>query len=266
MSGQHMSRELRKDMIMEDFRFLEEIKVHEINGKLMMGDGEIPYNIGHVFYEKEFVTKWLMQFALGNYFGVNYFNVEQWCALTNNGTRAVLVCNDDHEPVLLIQPLIAHNLTPEDFRLLRAASWHMHHKSADTQFGNDPNLNMKIATQINERLSATKRTTYTDMILPEYFEKHGVIPEVEQKIYYIKDVVRGPKDPVKMDDVNEKLRPIMYKHHKGEKVTKEERAFVTEMVKGKISIDGLTDDAPAAADVKEGEPARAEVPDNPLDC
>lgn len=256
-----MSREDRKALIMEDFNWLDDIKVHNLNGKLLLGDAELPYNIGHIFYEKEFTEKYLMGFALGNAQGINYFPVETWCSFTNNGTRAVLVVDEEHTPVLLIPPLLAHKLTARDFQIMRAVSWHMHHNSADTQFGKDPNLNLSLSKKISERLDETKRTTYPEMILPEFYEKKGIIPEVEQKIYFIKDQVRGKKDPVAVDDLT-KLRPIMYKHHRGEPVTKEERKFVTDMLRDKFDIEGLTN-APAAA--KEAQQEN-KAPDNPLEC
>lgn len=257
-----MSREERKAIIMEDFRWLEDIKVHKIDGKLLLGDAELPYNIGHIFYEKEFVKKYLMAFALGNYHGINYFPIEFWASITNNGTRAVLVVDDDHKPTLLVPPLLAHKLTPEDFRIMRAVSWHMHHQSADTQFGKDPNLNLRMSKEITNRMDETKRITYTEMILPEFYAKYNIVPEVEQKIYYIKDIVRGKKDPISASDVNDKLRPIMYKLHKGEAITKDERAFVIDAVRDKFIIAGVNDNEPEkAADTKQ-----EKAPDNPLEC
>lgn len=258
-----MSREQRKALIMEDFNWLDDIKVHKIDGKLLLGDADIPYNIGHIFYEKEFVQKWLMGFALGNYHGINYFPLEKWAAMTNNGTRAVMVVDDDHKPVLLIPPLLAHKLSAQDFRVMRAVSWHMHHQSADTQFGKDPNLNLRLSKEITNRMDETKRITYTEMILPEFFAKYNIIPEVEQKVYYIKDVIRGKNDPISNEDVNEKLRPIMYKLHKGETVTKEEKAFVVDAVRDRFVIAGVNDGEQAAA---EKEQAEDQTPDNPMEC
>ncbi|MGB3945556.1 MAG: hypothetical protein WBK76_01835, partial [Candidatus Saccharimonadales bacterium] len=68
---QGMTKEMRDNIIQEDFGFLNEIVVHNVDGKLLMGDSSIPYNVGYIFYEKDFIRDWLMSFALGNNYGKN---------------------------------------------------------------------------------------------------------------------------------------------------------------------------------------------------
>jgi len=265
-----MSREDRRNIIMEDFRWLEEVKVHEIQGKLMLGDSDIPYNVGVVIYEKEFVEKWLMGFALGNRYGINYFPVEPWCAQTANGTRCALIVDEDHKPVLIVPPLIAHQLTPEDFRLLRMASWRMHHNSADTQRANDPNLNLAITKRMAEQMKDHKRITYPDMILPEFYEKHGIVPVVEQLLYFIKDRI-NKKDEVRLADID-RARHIMYAFYHKKPVSKLDRAFIIELSKGQFSFEKCRAEWDGETPEEQAEKAEAaaapkeEKPFNPMEC
>jgi len=273
MSNGPMSREDRRNIIMEDFRWLDEVKVHSIEGKLMLGDNDLPYNVGHVFLKKEFIEKWLMGFALGNDHGINYFPIEPWCALTGNGTRAVLVVDDESlKPVLLVPPLVAHKLTARDFTILRMASWYMHANSADTQRSNDPNLNLDGAKKVAEVMGQHKRVTYTEMIAPHFYETAGIVPVLEKRLYFIKDIINQPKLPV---DQITKARPILYKHFRGEKPTKEEIAFIMEISKGSMNLsktweqlERQNDDYVEGEVRQEQAPAaqEAQAPSNPMEC
>jgi hypothetical protein len=262
----HLSREERQEIIKEDFRFLDEVKVQNINGKLMMGDGQMPHNVSHILYEKEFVEKWLMQFALGNEHGINYFKADDWFVFSANGTRAVMVVDDNHEPLLVIAPMIQHNLTAKEFELLKQASRFIHSNSVDTMKSKDPNANLGIARAVSETLKQRKRVTLTEMIIPEFYTKHGIIPEVEQQVYYIKDVLLRNAAPI--DDIN-KLRYALYANYRKEPVTQEQFDLVERLTK--TSPMAFTFNPESIAKLKvEGNPAaKAEersTPTDPLEC
>ena len=252
-----MNKEDRDAIIEEDLGWLRDIKVHELGGKLMLGDAELPYNISHVFHEKEFVEQWLMCFALGNACGINYFRAQDWFAISNNGTRAVMVVDDNLKPLVIIPPLLTHQLTPKDLAILRAASMHIYASSQDTMRQNDPNANLGVAREIIKSQKEAKRLTYQEMLPKEFFERHSIIPAVEQKVYYIKDQLHKGKLPV---ETLNKVRVLLYTHHKGEQVTKEDREFLNSVSLGELDF-ARTDAKEAAAD--ESKPVQ---PPNPMEC
>lgn len=218
-------------IIKEDFRFLDDVKVHKVDGTLMLGDQELPYNVSKVMTESEFVSDWIMGFALGNSLGINYFNSKDWLAFTNNGTRAVMIVENENQtkPIAIIRPLIAHNLTQNEVTILRRLNERLHSLSGDTMNGANPHASLGLAKGVGEMLEGVERLTLTNMIPKTLYEKHGINPEVEQRVYYTKDILNEGKRPI--EDIN-KLRPIFYKIEKGEKITKEEKDFVTEVTLG----------------------------------
>ena len=251
-----MNKDTRAAIIDADLGFLNDITVHEIDGKMMMGNADMPFNVAVIFKEAEFVEKWLMGFALGNDLGINYFNSIAWHALTNKGTQAALVVDKDNKPSLLVQPMISHSLTPHDFELLRLTSQHIQQVQSDVQRANDPNATMGAAQMLKERIQA-KRTSITDLVNPEFYAKYGIIPAVEQKIYYIKDIIRKGEAPI--EDIT-KSRDMLYRDHRGEHVTDEEYQFLYTLSKGNFIIEGKVGKTAIAA------AADKEEPENPLEC
>jgi len=263
-----MTKQDRDDILKEDFAFLENVKVQEINGKLMMSDGELPFNVQTVLYEKDFVRDWMMAFALGNDHGKNYFGskVNDWMAISGNGTRAVMVVDDDHKAVLIIAPMISHNLSEREYRMLEQASRMIHSHSADTMKKNDPNANLGLAKALTKALDGKKRVTLTEMIAPEFYAKWGVIPEVEKQVVYIKDTLNNNKRPI--EEINA-IRPILYANYRKEPVTAEQVAQVNRLMTGNMefqfneeSIKGVklgTKQGPGGVEEKE-------APVDPLEC
>lgn len=224
-----MTRQDREDILKEDFAFLENVKVQDINGKLMMSDGELPFSVSTVLYEKDFVRDWLMPFAIGNDLGKNYFKVNEWFAISANGTRAVMIVDDDHKPVLIIAPMINHNLTQKEYQMMEQASRMIHSHSADTMKKNDPNANLGLARALTKALDGKKRVTLTEMVAPEFYLKHGVIPEVEKQVYYIKDNLNNNQRDIA--EINA-IRPILYANHRKEPVTKQQVGEVNRLMTG----------------------------------
>lgn len=252
-----MDINIREAIINEDLGFLNDIGVEKIDDKLVLTDGDLPINVETVMYEKEFLKDWIMGFALGNYHGINYFNSEKWFGVSANGVRSVLVVDDNHKPVLLVPPLISHNLKEAEFQALRAASLMIQHSASDTMKKSDPNANHQVAKQIEKQLEDTKRLTLTDLVNPEFFKKHGINPLVEQQVYYVKDNINGNK--IAIEDIN-KLRVILYKNFNDEKLTTEEKDLVKVLSQDTFK---LNDEAP---EKKEKEAVKKETPDNPFEC
>lgn len=265
-----MSKEVRDMIIEEDLGWLEKLQVHEVNGKLMLGDfeGDLPINVSHIMDEAEFASKWLLAFALGNCNGKNYFPLKQWFELTFNGTRAVLVVKRDEDtgemrPALLVPPIISVALTEGDRDLLRKAAALIYVNSKDTMKANNMNANMEVAqTLADERIGLkAKPTSMSDLINPDFYAKYNIIPEVERKVYYIRDVVRGGQQ-TEIKDLN-KAREVLYRDHKGEAVSKDEYKFLHDLTLGHFIIEGKVDKAPVSAGQDGNPPA---TPANPWEC
>lgn len=266
----HMTGDVRDLIINEDLGWLQQMKVHQVDGKLMLGEEEsdLPFNVSHIIEEAEFVKKWLMPFALGNSLGVNYFPVKAWYDFTFNGTRAVLVVKRDEEtgkmlPSLLVPPLISHSLTDEDRELLRKASAVIYVNSKDVMKANNMNANLEVAEVLRDPEVGLKAKplTMTELINPAFFEKYGIVPEVEQKVYYIRDIIHKGEE-VAEEDLT-KARPILYRDHKGLPVTREEYLFLSQLSKGEFNIEGKVENAPTSVDETGAVP---KTPDNPLEC
>lgn len=261
---------VREMMIEHDLGWLQHLAVHEVDGKLMLGeeDSELPFNVSHVMHEQEFVSKWLMGFALGNSFGVPYFPMQKWFDFTFNGTRSVMVVRRDEEtgklsPSLLVPPLITTSLTEEDRELLRKAALIINVNAKDAMKAKDLSANMEVALALaNEKHGLkAKPLTLTDLINPAFYERFGIIPEVEQKVYYIRDVIRkGQKTEV--EDLN-KARVILYRDHKKEPVSRSDYQFLFDLSMGEFIIDEKVAQAPGSVDNKGNVPV---APSNPLEC
>ncbi|MNM60170.1 hypothetical protein D3C81_714410 [compost metagenome] len=278
MSNNQMSRTTRDMILKEDLGWLDDLQVHEIDGKLMLGDSdenaELPINVSHVMSEQEFVTRWLMPFALGNATGTNYFPHQEWARFTFNGTRSVLIVKKNEEtgllkPVLLVPPLITHNLSEQDFLLLRGAARQIHANSEDVMAKNDMNASLRVAEILADEhygLKAT-RTTITDLISPMFFEKHGVIPEVEHKIYWIRDVIRkGAQLQTKPEDLNT-ARDILYRDHRKQPVSKDEYLFIHELSLKEFIIEDKLETAPDSVKTNaSGQTEAYQAPEDPLEC
>lgn len=251
-----MKADERNALLDSDLGFLNDITVHEIDGKLMMGDADLPFNVAVIFKEEDFVKKWIMSFALGNDHGINYFDGIAWHKLTNKGTQSAMVVDKDNKPVLLVRPLISHNLTPRDFELLRITSQHIQQIQADTLRSNDPNASMPAARMLKEQISA-KRLTITELVSSEFYKKWGINPAAEQKVYYIKDqILRGEG---KIEDTN-RSREILYRLEEKKPVTKEEIKFIYDLSKGQYVVDGLISPNEISAS------ADRENPADPMEC
>lgn len=282
--------ELMRDQIIEnDLGWAKDIKVTEVDGRLMMGNkgDKLPFNISHVMKEEEFVKKWMLAFAVGNRLGVNYFNQGEWFSFSYGGTRAVLIVGLNpttgvYEPIFAVPPLTTINLTKEDREKLRLAAGVMHANSEDASKKNDINANLSVAnTLADERIGLeAEAMEMSDLIRPEFFAKYKIIPEVERGVYYIRDVVRAGQ-PTNPDELH-RAHKILRRDHLGKQVTKEEYQFLHELslgtfvIEGKEGVDYITDDGDAEVDTgvavtgnKETQHAPSTTqaaPDSPFEC
>lgn len=227
MSNQ-LTKEMRDAILMEDLGWLGDLTIHRVGGKLMLGEAQLPFSVSHVMTEPEFVRKWLIQFAVGNDVGNgrNYFDLDTWMSFTENGTRAVMIVTDEEKPrpLMVIQPLLSTNMTQHDHDILRRASILIRNSAENTMTKTNPSANLGVAGRINEVLSNVKPRTFTDMVLPEFYERHFIIPRVEKQLYYIRDSIREGQTTDNAE-IN-RAREILYRDHKGESNTKADHDFI----------------------------------------
>lgn len=275
MNEAHVKLEIK-----EDFGWVDSLDIRELDGRYMLAnaDADLPFNVSHVLEEKEFVQKYLLGFALGNSIGINYFPSAQWYSFTYNGTRAVLVVKRDEEtgkaiPVLLVPPLITTQLTDEDRQLLRRASDVIHSNAHDNLKMDNMSANLEVADVLKDEdigLKA-KRLTYRDLINPEYFKKFNIIPQEEEKIYYIRDILRKGRE-TKVEDLN-RAREIFYREHTGGAVSREEYQFLSDLSLGEYEVEEKIGTAPTGVSVSKdgsssvsgGVSSKAD-PENPFEC
>lgn len=278
--------QMERDQIIEnDLGWAKNIKVTEIDGKLMMGNNgkkDLPYNISHVMKEEEFVKKWMLAFAVGNRLGVNYFNQGEWFSFSYGGTRAVLIVGLNpstgaYEPIFAVPPLTTINLTKEDREKLRLATGVMYANSEDAAKKNDINANLSVANTLSDDRIGLEAPAMemSDLVRADFFAKYNIVPEVERGVYYIRDVVREGQ-PTKIEDLD-RARSILHRDHLGKQVTKAEYEFLHELslgtfiIEGKEGVDYITDggDNLGTEVNKETQQIQSKaptVPDSPFEC
>lgn len=238
------------EMLKEDLAFLDDIVIHEVNGKKMMGNTNLPFNVAVIFEEEEFVKKWLIPFALGNDNGINYFPAIQWASMTNNGMQSAMVVDTDNKPVLLVGPLTSHNLTPRDFELLRIASLQIQQNQVNEQTKMNLAATMPTARMLDRELSKA-RVTITDLVAPEFYAKHGINPKAEKKVYYIKDVINQGNAAI--EDIT-KCRPLIYQLEEGKVLSQADYVFLNTISKGLLDIKEIQGKAAVNAVAEKEEP------------
>lgn len=254
----------RDRMIEAAFGWLRTVDTMEIDGKKMMvnKDDNKPYNVADIIPEAEFIRDWLIPFALGRDHGRNYFPTAEWIAISGDGLQSVMIVDKEGRPMFLVPPLVSTNMGPEHQTMFRNLELAIKQIAADEQRKHMPDASAHLAHQVGDSLANVKPKTVTDMIPPWFYAKCGIIPEVEKQIYYIGDVVNPG---VNKDDLNNKARPILYKAFKREKVTADEKKFITEITNGEFKFEESASDTA----VKPNADKADDTPDpeyNPLEC
>lgn len=265
MSNQPVSASYKQRIIEESFGWLKDYTVSEIDGKKMMTlKGEtIPFNVADTITEDVFIRDWLMGFALGNHHGKNYFPMTEWLELSADGLQSVMVVDAEGKPVLIIPPLVSNNLGPEQYRMFRHIEAAIKQISADTMRSTDPMASAGLVEGAENSLAKVKPRTVTDLISDWYYASKGIIPEVEQQVYYIRDNINSGQ--VTADDLSA-ARPILYKAYRNEPVTEQEKELINKLVKGQFDVDFGTG---AAVTKQQGDVHTPQGPQeeyNPLEC
>lgn len=224
---------VEKRALNEDLHFLTEMSIHNADGKRYLGTEKRAFNIGWRLSESQFVREWLIQFALGNDSGINYFNGNLWVEETNKGRLCVEVYADNNpdKTVLIIPPIIATSLNINDYAVIRKAVEIMNSNIADENKTMNPDSNLPVARELAKYLNG-KRTTLTDMVPEHFYKKHGVVPLVEKQCFFIRDVINADKE-LDVDDLY-KLREILYRKHSEEVISVKDREFCDGLSRGNI--------------------------------
>lgn len=225
-----------QSILNEDLSFLKEMSIHESGGKRYLGTATKAFNIEWRLTESEFVKNWLIQFALGNDMGVNYFNIAKWMEKTNKGQGLVEIFSDATETeasvsLFIIPPLMAVNMSNSDYQLIRHAIQCINSNMVDEQATRLRDSNKPIADELGQMLSG-KRIPIPNHVPDWFYERHNVVPLVEQQCFFIRDIVNADKKSPHEDYY--KLRDILYKRHKGEKLSAEEKAFAVALSRDTI--------------------------------
>lgn len=246
------------NLLMEpELEFLKDLRVHTINGKPVLGNEELPFNVNKIFYEKDFVDTWLIQFALGNAHGINYFNHQAWFKETNMGTLSVMVIDEEGKPVLLVPPITSNNMSKEDYDLLRMASHVINANMNDNMKKNDPNATNDVANKLDMYMSK-RALTLTDLVADEFYARHNIVPVVEQQAMYIRDVINNGTMDIK-DYIDARL--TLYKIYRKEAITDDEKEQLKTVTRGEFTFDDTEQTAsPEENDTDKNEPY------NPLEC
>lgn len=242
--------------MMEDMEYLKNMCVHHIDGQQYMGDQKLPFNVSYIMPESEFINTWLIQFTLGGYYGVNYFNYPKWFEMTNNGKLCVLVIDAEKNPLFIINPITSNNLSPKDRHLMSTAA----RLFADNYYEENRIQRVKkdntVAEQV-DRLMEGNRKTITQLIPEWYYERCNIVPEAKQKMFYIRDVLnKGKKIPT--EDL---LRgeEILIKELKGQPISQEEIELISRLSNNNYHLSHKEEEA-------KPETKGEQRPANPLEC
>lgn len=253
----------KQRIIEESFGWLKDYTVTEVDGKKMMtAKGEtVPFNVATVIDETEFLSKWLIQFALGRRHGRNYFATQEWLDMSADGLQSVMVVDENNKPMLIIPPLVSNNLGPEQYKMFRNIELAIKNIAADSQRSADPMASAKLAEYSGNSLAEVKPRTITDMVSDWYYAKHDIIPDVEGQIWFIKDHIHNEViDP----ELLNKARPILYRAFRNEPVTNEEKEFINKLVKEQFDVDFGT--GAAKSEPKDNQAPAADQAYDPLEC
>lgn len=264
-TNQAPTNAVKQRIIEESFGWLKDYTISEIDGKKMMTlKGEtVPFNVADTIDEREFISKWLIPFALGNHHGYNYFPMGEWLDISEDGLQSVMVVDAENKPVLIIPPLVSNNLGPEQYRMFRHIELAIKQISADSMRAQDPMASIGLVDASEASLSKVTPRTITDLVSPWYYAKHGIIPEVEQKVYYIHDHINGGK--LTAAELTA-ARPILYKAHRNEPVTQEEKDLINRLVKNEWDVDFGTGAAKSEAAPAAHAPSTDPENYDPLEC
>lgn len=232
------SNPVRDAIIQEDFQFLKGVKAHEVDGRWTVGDYELPYDIGHVMTESEFVRDWLIQFAVGNNYGKNYFDTTGWLKITDGGAQSVMVTNEVGDASFIIPPMLSNNLSVKELTLLKRLNHAIYNIQQDEMRKNLPNASAGIAASVEEGLSSVTRKTITDLIPSHVYDRYKINPVIEQSVYYVRDFINEGSE-IKVEDLN-KFREILYKvdANPKDKLPESEIDFVKQLTKGQYVFEG----------------------------
>ncbi|QYN80025.1 hypothetical protein PQD71_gp132 [Kosakonia phage Kc263] len=219
---------------------LGSIRSVEINGKTVIQtqDGEF---IEYVLMDEQyFVEHWLVQFAIGNVSGRNYFNQEAWNKLTDGYTKGVIILNDDQQPVVLIRKFIDMDLNAN-----QQAIFDQYTRTA-SHAANIPNKDEvdQIMTSLSSILSGVAQQnpdydTLTALVPYEYYLSKGIDPTVVKQVIYIRDTYTYKGQPIQPDgDLLKQVEAILYKNARNELITKEEIALINEITDNQFEFNG----------------------------
>jgi hypothetical protein len=187
--------------------------------------------------EEYFVDTWLIQFAMGNVNGVNYFNQEGWNALTDGYQKGVIVLNKDQQPVVVIRKFTDPDLSVSAQHIVNEKT----RMAAQAKFL-QPSDQDKVIDGLAQILTHVTQQnpeydTLTMMIREDYYLSKGINPFVVKQVIYTRDTYSYKGIPMKEPENAELLaevEDIYYRVSRNEKITQAERNLINEITNGEF--------------------------------
>ncbi|UVD32263.1 hypothetical protein [Vibrio phage phiKT1028] len=186
-----VSNEKHKARLKEDFGWIGDLQVQEVDGQRSIRDAAGTYIISDTSIpESVFVQRWLDQFALGYVGATNYFDATTWGKLTHGHQRGVVITNDAGEPIFVIPPLSRAPFTPKEQYVLDLAHKSYANASSAEQTGDSHRAQEIIqgATELIKEYITDENVTVTELIPDWFYKKYHVVPYIKRALVYCRDV------------------------------------------------------------------------------
>lgn len=212
-----VSNDKHKARLKEDFGWIGELKLINIDGQMTLQDPNGSYIISDTrIKESAFVHRWLDQFALGYVGKTNYFDASAWGKITHGHQRGVVITDDAGEPIFVIPPLSRAQFTPEEQYVLDLAHKSYTNASSAEETG-DSHRAQEIITNTSNLIKtyvSDESITLTDLVPDWFYAKYNVIPYVKRSMIYCRDVY-GLNPAIKLDwDMAESIFTAIHNKHK----------------------------------------------------
>lgn len=230
-----VSNDKHKARLKEDFGWIGELKLINIDGQMTLQDPNGSYIISDTrIKESAFVHRWLDQFALGYVGKTNYFDASAWGKITHGHQRGVVITDDAGEPIFVIPPLSRAQFTAEEQYVLDLAHKSYTNASSAEETG-DSHRAQEIITNTSKLIKdyvSEDSITLTDLIPEWFYAKYGVVPYVKRSMVYCRDVY-GLNPAIKLDwEMAESIFTAIHNKHK---LTEHQLTFMEILTDGEFT-------------------------------
>lgn len=209
--------------VLNDFRFMENVGVKEIDGKKYLTvNGDI-INASAMMSKTQFIHNWLLQFTLGWVGEKSYFDFEGWYEVSNDGRSTVIIHSDDNpnELLFVIPAFIDMGLNGPETKALAEASAYLSHAYSATEATRATEI-LETGSNYVQRILGTKPRFIHELVPNYIYEELDIVPEVNRQMIFCKDRYKIEPATPAWKYAEHCFRLI----HKGEGLNKEQREFI----------------------------------------